>query len=298
MTVSDVLEPVASLDVPLADISGAEVVVGRSGRQMLWLVSETDAVAIVSEVGNDGIPGNWRRIPLSECDGGSAAMFQSMEAVTVDGLGRLVVLTENPPRVALVDPSDRWVAACASLVVTGRFPKTRRTWGVDGAVKGEGIVLLRDGHLLVAKERSPAVWGEWGPESHFPVGLSPQTLLAPDEGWPPPPDRLVLLHRWTLQPDPGGETITDVSDMSVGPDGRVWVISDKDRRIGRLPEFMAPDTDTVNLDGVWALGGGKVKHPEGLAIGQDGTIYVARDTKKPKSNLLVYRPVDKLEDCV
>ena len=298
MTVSDVLEPVASLDVPLQDISGAEVVMSRTGRQMLWLVSETDAVALVAEVGKDGIPGTWRRIPLSECDGGSAAMFHSMEAVTVDGLGRLVVLTENPPRVALVDPTDRWVAACASLVVTGKFPRTRRTWGVDSTVKGEGVLLLQDGHLLVAKERSPVVWGEWGPDSHFPMGLSRETLLGDDEGWAPPPDRLVLLHRWTLQPDPGGETLTDVSDMSVGPDGRIWVISEKDRRIGRLPPLMSPETETVHLDGLWALGGARTKHPEGLAIGRDGTIYVARDTKKPKGNLLIYRPVDTMEDCV
>jgi hypothetical protein len=70
-----------------------------------------------------------------------------IEAVCADGLGRVLLLQETPPRVEVVDPKALKVVASIDLAVEGRG-EIARTWADPKGSRGEGMVLLRGGHLL------------------------------------------------------------------------------------------------------------------------------------------------------
>jgi len=76
-----------------------------------------------------------------------------------------------------------------------------------------------------------------------------------------------------------------MSDAAVGPDGRLYVLSDQSHSIARLRWPLAGD-ELVTADEVFEIAGAPDK-PEGLAVLPDGHLLVARDTRKPKGNLLV-----------
>src|SRR4029079_4251463 len=45
--------------------------------------------------------------------------------------------------------------------------------------RGEGLLLLRRGHVLIAKERDTACLIEFGPPGDRPIGVTADTVLAP-----------------------------------------------------------------------------------------------------------------------
>ena len=78
-----------------------------------------------------------------------------IEAVCADGVGRILLLQETPPRVEFIDPKAPKMIASIDLAVDGRS-EIARAWSDPKGSRGEGIVLLPGGHLLVAKEKKPA----------------------------------------------------------------------------------------------------------------------------------------------
>jgi hypothetical protein len=85
-----------------------------------------------------------------------------IEAVCADGLGRILLLEETPPRVKLIDPKALKMVAPIDLAVEERG-EIARSWSDPKGSRGEGMVLLPGGHLLVAKEKKPAAFIEFGP---------------------------------------------------------------------------------------------------------------------------------------
>jgi uncharacterized protein YjiK len=64
--------------------------------------------------------------------------------------------------------------------------------------------------------------------------------------------------------------IGDLSDVTVGPDGRVYLLSDESRCVARLQETVPPEGGTVEVDRIWGLPE-RLHQPEGLdpLIGRD-----------------------------
>ena len=93
-----------------------------------------------------------------------------IEAVCADGLGRVLLLQETPPRVELIDPKALKVVASIDLVVEGRG-EIARSWSDPKGSRGEGTVLLPGGHLLIAKEKKPPAFIEFGPPHSRSRGL-------------------------------------------------------------------------------------------------------------------------------
>jgi len=76
----------------------------------------------------------------------------------------------------------------------------------------------------------------------------------------------------------------------VGPDGRLYVLSDKGSAIARLPDLLDPQGGTIEPDVVWRIAGGPDK-AEALVILTDGTPLIGLDTKAPRRNLLRLAPL-------
>jgi hypothetical protein len=222
----------------------------------------------------------------------SGSMFPKrdpqIEAVCTDGIGRVLLLQETPPRAELIDPKALKVVASIDLVVEGRG-QIARAWSDPKGSRGEGVVLLTGGHLLVAKEKNPAALIEFGPAYSRSRGFVRDGALASGKRWPirKGDHQFVALAAW--RPDKTlAKTCADFSDLEIGPDGHLYLLSDKSATIARLDDLPAGG-GTVALFDAWRLGNLDGK-PEGLTFTAQGHAIVGLDTRKPRRNLVLLEP--------
>jgi uncharacterized protein YjiK len=142
------------------------------------------------------------------------------------------------------------------------------------------------GHLLVVKEKDPPAILEFGPAGDDPVGWRRGgPTAAPASG----DAALTMLATWWL----GKELATrlpDISDATVGPDGRLYLLSDQGSAIARLPDVLDPRGGDVEATAMWRIAGSP-ENAEGLVILDDGTVLVGLDTKSSRRNLLRLNPL-------
>ena len=211
-----------------------------------------------------------------------------IEAVCADGLGRILLLQETPPRVELIDPEVSKVVASIDLAVEGH-DEIAQAWSDPKGSRGEGMVLLMGGHLLIAKEKKPAAFIEFGPPNSRSQGLVRSGALAKGERWPIKNGhhRFVSLSIW-LPDKKLAKTCADFSDLEIGPDGYLYLLSDKSSTIARIDD-LAAGGGTAGLLDTWRLGDLDGK-PEGLAFTPQGRAIVGLDTRKARRNLVLLEP--------
>ena len=156
------------------------------------------------------------------------------------------------------------MVASIDLAVEGRG-EIARAWSDPKGSRGEGMVLLPGGHLLVAKEKKPAALIEFGPPHSRSRGLVRGGALADGERWPIKKGfhRFIALASW-LPDKTLAKTCADFSDLEIGPDGCLYLLSDKSSTIARLGDLPAGGGAAALLD-AWRLGDLDGK-PEGLAF--------------------------------
>jgi len=160
------------IDVPLREVSGICLRRSQSGRMFLIAVGDRVAkIAWFSQPRSDEGRIDWHTSNIAKLSGSMLPKQDSqIEAVCADGLGRVLLLQETPPRVELIDPEALKVVASIDLAVEGRG-EIARAWSDPKGSRGEGMVLLPGGHLLVAKEKKPAAFIEFGPPLSRSRGL-------------------------------------------------------------------------------------------------------------------------------
>ena len=208
------------VDVPLREVSGICLRRSRNGRMFLIAVGDRVAkIAWFSQPRSDGGRIDWYTSNIANLAGSMLPKVGSqIEAVCADGLGRVLLLQETPPRVELIDPEALKVVASIDLAVEGRG-KIARAWSHPKGSRGEGAVLLPGGHLLVAKEKKPAAFIEFGPPHSRSRGLVRGGALADGERCPiKGHHRFVALAIW-LPDKTLAKTCADFSDLEIGPDG-------------------------------------------------------------------------------
>lgn len=211
-----------------------------------------------------------------------------VEAVCADGAGRILILQESPPRVELLDWAGHRVITRIALDIPKDHP-LYDSWIDSEGSQGEGAAFMDNGHLLIAKEKDPAAFIEFGPEGEAPSGFGAKTALEGGAKWPTEEgDRVfVPLAVWMPSVKLHG-ACEDFSDLEVGPDRRLYLLSDKSASIVRVADLI-PGDPVARADEVWELPmlDGK---PEGLALTRSGRAMVALDTKKAKENLVLLEP--------
>jgi hypothetical protein len=258
----------------------------------MFLIAVGDRVAKIawfSQPRSDEGRIDWHTRSIAKLSGSMLPKHDpQIEAVCADGLGRVLLLQETPPRVELIDPKALKVVASIDLTVEGRS-KIARAWSDPKGSRGEGVVLLPGGHLLVAKEKKPAAFIEFGPPHSKSRGLVRGGALADGERWPIKNGhhRFVALAIWL--PDKRlGKTCDDFSDLEIGPDGYLYLLSDKSSTIARIDDLAAGGGTAALLD-AWRLGDLDGK-PEGLTFTAQGRAIIGLDTRKPRRNLVLLEP--------
>lgn len=280
------------IDLPVVEASGVAVRETERGTVVL-VVGDRTAEVGACLIGTDGELDDWTTIDLAELPGwptpGGDSQF---EAIAADGGSLVAVMCEDPPIVLVADTDTRELRAEIRLTAPAGSALDGQ-WD-DASSRGEGLVFLSDGRLLVAQEKRPRALIEFGPIGTEPKGLSSDDLLGSGESWVAPSGRVefVPLSVWTLK-SAAKRALGDISAIGTDAQGNLWLLSDKSQRVGRLglDVPLAPHDDEVrDLDEIWDLPEGAVK-PEGIAALGDGRVLVALDTGSTSGNgMIVTRP--------
>jgi hypothetical protein len=278
------------VDVPLREVSGICLRRGPKGRMALLAIGDHKArLAWLALPAPDDGPLDWQTISLAALPGSELPKSDpQIEAICADGPGRVLLLQESPPRAELIGADLSRVIASIQLIVEGKSALAR-SWSDPDGSRGEGAVLLAGGHLLIAKEKKPAALIEFGPRGARPRGLVRGAALAPGARWPIENGKheFVALATWfpvtTL-----AQACDDFSDLEIGPDGRLYLLSDKSASIARIAD-LRPDGGSVACTATWRLEDLDGK-PEGLAFDAAGRAVVALDKRKARNNLVLLEP--------
>ena len=287
---ADRLRVVHKLDVPLQEVSG--ICLRRDGAGGMAIIAVGDRAATVAWspfCGRNAEAGDWRTVDLSHVPGSRLpAKDPQIEAVCADGAGRVLLLQEVPPRAELFDAAPPRVVGSVTLSVQ-EPAELARAWGDPDGSHGEGAVLFANGNLLIAKEKDPAVLIEFGPAGARSHGLAHGGTLPEGTRWPiePGDHAFVALAVWSPEKRLR-KACADFSDLEIGPDGRLYVLSDQSASIARLAE-LPPGGGIATADAVWKLEDLNGK-PEGLTFDSRGRAIVALDKRKKRNNVVVLEP--------
>lgn len=249
--------------------------------------------------------------------GRDAGDHSQWEAVATDGAGTVCMLDETRGEISCLDPGlDRERARFNLRIEDAPDMKgLERAWEQHSNSRGEGMILLRNGHILVLKEKRPAMLIEFGPEGEAPMGYGAESFLREGEvfsfsrpsgrtdepGASPAaaPARSVAtlraLKAWAFS-DRLNELAKDASEIALGPDGRVYLLSQESAVIVRLEKDLKPTEKKVTADGdaYWHLPAGMPgrNKAEGLVLDREMHPWIGIDIKQQdRPNLFRMSPL-------
>ena len=287
--------------LPLTEISAFALRQGEAGTELI-AVGDDDFGVLCVPLSDDGQLGEskrcdlWRKLPMDVVASSDGSQF---EGVACDGDGRVLVLQEGPARVLVLSRRLDTLLHTIRLIVDPDEPDFGEKWHDDDNARGEGMVLLRDGHLLIAKQRKPIRLIEFGPPGADPLGVSPDTLLPADASYDVASRdgdvELAVLASWRLADGEDEDAFESINDLACDADGRLFLLSSRARRIACIGEALQADESHARFAEVWDLPdgtpGGDDDRPEALALPFEGAALVGIDTKKPGDNVAFIRGV-------
>jgi hypothetical protein len=235
-------------------------------------------------------------VPAAEAEDVRAAVSDAaartggsdFEGVASDASSQVFVLQEGADRVLVFDEGLGVVNRTITLSVPRNQPDFGSEWHEDDNARGEGLLLLRNGHLLVAKQRKEPRLIEFGPPGDEPEGFAPGDALQPEETLPLPNGGDVafdVLASWLVHHDSG---IESVNDLAVDADGRLHFVSSKSRSLARVDDDLDPEGGTAALT-AWPLPDKLFEtendKAEGLLFVPQLDWLVALDLERPAPNL-------------
>ena len=172
---------------------------------------------------------------------------------------------------------------------------TRRladSWADPKGSHTEGVVLLRDGHLLVVKEKDPAALVEFGPAGRAPRGFGPDQWLPAGEAFAVGEGSVELRALAAWFPDRAlQKACPDLSDAAASPTHLV-LLSDKGRSVAVVPACPPagdPFAGEFRAEVAFRVKGLPDK-PEGLAVLPGGDVLIACDLPSAAMDNLVVVP--------
>ena len=225
------------------------------------------------------------------------------EGLATDGAARVLVLHEHagnreaPSHVFGFGPDLDRLLLVVKLVVDDRAgSRWRESWRKDKDARGEALVLLRDGHLLVAKQKAPIRLIEFGPRGAKAGGIGSSSFLPSDKRFRWPSERVVeyeALDSWGVSDD-DEKRLQSVNDLAVF-DGELYAISRESRVVARLQ--LHPEDGSLSVARRWEIPRA-VENPEGLAMLDRLTWIVADDLSRKEDpggkrhNIFLLQPAE------
>jgi hypothetical protein len=208
------------------------------------------------------------------------------EGVAADGAGRVFVLQEHagrkraPSHVFVFAPALDTLVQTIVLDVADGDSKWRQHWTRDKNARGEALVLLEDGHLLVVKQKDPVRLIEFGPPGDVGRGFGADRLLDPANAFELHQDAATIhyepLASWGMNAE-GARILESVNDAATYA-GELYVLSRSSHVIARLENDVG-DVAVRAAAGIPA----EIEHPEGLVVLEGRLPIVADDRPAEKA---------------
>jgi len=273
--------------LPIVELSGLALATGPSGPE-LYAVGDEEAilVRVPWRIPLDPAAAERIALPVPTDDGGS-----QLEAVAVDGGGVVYVLDEERALVhaLTVDGRTATLRHTFSLRVPRDHPLHKR-WEKKENKRGEGLVILPGGHLLIAKQADPVALIEFGP-----AGEAAEGVTEVREARPTLPggatSELVPLAVWT--PDEAtADRFETLSDLARAPGGGLYVVSSKpDPAFGRIRLPLPASGGSFAVAAQYAIPDAPTGKAEALVIAPAAEpAVIGFDTKGGGPNLVVSSP--------
>ena len=275
------LEPERIEDVPIPELSSLALAGADDGPAQLLAIGDKRSMlarAVLTDEPLEWDVVNLRRYGVNKRRG-------QFEGIAVAGEGRILLLSEDPPLVHVVDIAGDRVERI--VLSPGRIPQLDDIFD-ESSSAGEGLLPLRAGRLIVAKEKRPALLVEFGPVGADAVAVASASFPGSAERLGQFDARLEALAGWKL-----GE-LDDVSDLAFAGSG-LYVLSDRSRRVVMIDLPLDPGAERALIGVGWDLSvPGRADEPdgkpEGLVVTDDGQLIIGLDTETSHENLCWYRP--------
>jgi hypothetical protein len=212
------------------------------------------------------------------------------EAVAADKQ-RVFMLAEGSSHVSVFDSDMKILEGTIELKIS-KTDKIFADWDKDTNSRGEGLVLLDNGHMLLLKEKNPVQLIEFGPQGDAAGGFKPGDGVDSKETFPfnKMVTQFVPLKHWDLGTHSQAQ-LSDGSDLGIGPNGKLYVLSDHSRRIVAIENVLKPTEDKFKVKQSWILPK-KVEKAEGLAFTIKFEPIVVSDIANKDKNLFILSALD------
>ncbi len=291
--------------LPLKEISGAAWRMGKQGPELIVVGDRKAELDIFTLDGEKREQLSFKALltnqfslcrteDFEECSKLIKKMSSNWEALSVDGRGRVFLLQEHTQSVVVLSRDMNRVERVFHFNFADTFPKliARGSKKFSKNALGEGLLLLKKGHILIGKEQYPMALVEFGPRGDRAIGLSPSTLLGPKETFlDPVGDQMQVdlqpLAYWILS----GHSKCDISDLDHDEAGQLLVLSQACRQIGLIKQLVpgreAVVSEYMNLPH-------EIINPEALSRIGDRWLVGSDMARKRDYNFYILRKISPL----
>ncbi|MEK7857473.1 MAG: hypothetical protein AAB288_15395, partial [Acidobacteriota bacterium] len=231
--------------IPMREISGIATIV-KDGETRIVLVGDSRPHLFLHGGESEEEELSFRKALLDrfslcqdedfeECEKTIKKLTRNWEALATDGEQRFFVLQEHSQSILVLDRSAQTIQKAIHFNFAEAFPEdiAKGSKKFRKNALGEGMLLLKKGHVLIAKESVPTAFVEFGPEGDAPLGVNPLTVLPKNEAFQLSGDGLHIklkpLHTWMLN----AHSKCDISDLALDKDKKLLVLSETCQTISR-----------------------------------------------------------------
>lgn len=147
---------------------------------------------------------------------------------------------------------------------------------------GEGLVLLKRGRMLVAKQDHPAQLIEFGVEGEIPLGYSRSQLINTDADWTQESRSIVPLHKWQI---PNEFKQCDLNELTFDHVKDLYLLSKRCKMIFKIGA-LDPNEEQIRIEGAWELPS-QVNYAESLIVLPGGRFLIGEDVKTAAPNIFL-----------
>lgn len=214
------------------------------------------------------------------------------ESVFSDESGRIFIVKEHPTQVVVLNPELNAIETTIEMKVTSGGSASA-TWDDDANSKGEGLLPLKNGHMLVVKEKTPLSIIEFGPVGQAASGYEKELAIEGKGLFPLDKLKgagLTAVASWQFSPELD-TFLEDSSGINVDPEGTLYLLGDQRNMIVEIGTRLKPSKEKLKAKHLYSIPS-VIKQPEGMVINEKRMPIIAIDSKKTdKPNLFLLSPL-------
>lgn len=192
------------------------------------------------------------------------------------------LLKEFPSSIVVVDRKGEKVSSLIRLDYNVDKIDTKKKHKKRDNSLGEGLILLNNGHILVARENTPPSIIEFGPRGAEAKGFDGQLILNSE--FPLNSNRMdyVALKSWKTELN----DTCDLSELTLAPNGKIRVLSQTCNQVIELGELSLKATKAKTMKSFQLSN--IVEKPEAMAIRANGQTIIGSDTKHQARSIFTF----------